>query len=236
MGEMSLDLFSIGFGRPDLLREQVRLINKYLSDPFGFCLIDNTPDPVAAHMEAACRDLGVGYLHVPSKKHLHNDALNFAAAHAIKVGSEYFGFLDHDVFPCRATSLLSKVIERGFYGVGQRHAPTGNLYLWPGFCFFSRKWLGVRRLNFDGIKADYRRDDGDCGSMNWPLFSDEDWRDMHSMEHGYKTIRKPDDYGLQSWGVEILGDWLHLTNGSNWMDVPEPEERDRLLLEMVGAL
>jgi hypothetical protein len=56
------------------------------------------------------------------------------------------------------------------------------------------------------------------------------------MEHGYRFIREPDDYGLQSSGVEIIGDWLHLTNGSHWMQVPDPEERDRLTAEMIAAL
>lgn len=228
-----IDLFVIGFGRPDLLREQTRLLKKNLMDRFGLCVIDNTPRPAHLHMEAVCRELKIGYLHAPGEKHMHHDALNFAAAHAATIGSSHFGFLDHDVFPLRRTSLLDKIEPRGFYGVGQRHGPTGNLYLWPGFCFFSSKWLDGRRLNFDGIRGVHRRDDGDCGSMNWPLFTGEE---MHTMDYAYKEIRSQDGYGLQSWGVELIGDWLHLTNGSNWMEVPNPGERDALLLKMVSEL
>lgn len=231
-----IELCVIGFGRPDLLREQKRLLDKYLLDPYGICLIDNTPDDEAPAMEAVCRELSIGYQRAVSPKHLHPEALNFAALHVTRSGSEFFGFLDHDVFPLRPTSLVKILGEKGFYGVGQRHAPTGHRYLWPGFCFFSRTWLAGRSLNFDGIRGREKRDDGDCGSMNWPLFSDEDWQSVWSMEHSYKIIREPDDYGLQSFGIELIGDWVHLSNASHWMRIPMPHERDQILTDYVAAL
>lgn len=231
-----IELFVVGFGRPDLLREQKRLLDKYLKDPFGICLIDNTPEPECAHMEAVCRELSIGYLRSPSAKHLHPEALNFAALHVTRSTAPFFGFLDHDVFPIRTTTLIDKIKSAGFYGVGQRHAPTGHSYLWPGFSFFSSEWLNGRQLNFEGIRGEHKRDDGDCGSMNWPLFSEEEWENVHSMIHGYQVIREPDGYGLQSTGVEFLGDWLHLTNASHWMEIPNPDERDLILTRMVAKL
>lgn len=234
-----LDLFVVGFGRPDLLREQVRLLTKYLQDPFEVCLIDNTPDEGATHMEAVCRELGVGYLRSISVRNEHDEALNFAALHAYTIGCEYWGTLDHDIFPSHVTSLLPQVKRCGFYGVGQRHAPTASLYLWPGFCFFSRKWLANRVPNFNGIRGEYKRDDGDCGSMLSGLFQPEDWERFYgeSHHHGYGTLRAPDDFGLQSWGYEEMGDgWVHLTNASGWKMIPNAMERDQLALKMIQSL
>lgn len=226
-----IELFTIGFKRPDLLREQKRLLDKYLKDPFALRMIDNSPDLTAPLMEETCRGLGIGYMRAVAPKREHPEALNFAALHVTR---PFFGFLDHDVFPIRETTLVDKLQERGFVGVGQRHAPTGKQYLWPGLCFFSAEWLNGRSLNFSGIRGEYKRDDGDCGSMNWPLFSEIDWQDMYLLEHGYKLIREPDGYGLQSFGYELIGDFIHLTNSSHWMDVPDPDGRDRLLREILA--
>ena len=148
----------------------------------------------------------------------------------------YFGFLDHDVFPIRPTTLIDKIEEAGFYGIGQRHPATGHLYLWPGFCFFSREWLAGRPLDFSGIRDGDKRNDGDTGSANWPLFVDEDWESMYKITHSYGVIRKPDGYGLQSFGYEMFGDWLHFSNASHWMKVPDPEGRDEALFALLADL
>lgn len=235
-GDNVIDLYVIGFGRPDLLMEQKRLLDKYLTDEFTLTLVDNTPAPNDTAMENLCERLEITYIKSVSKERLHPEALNQAALHVTQRNSEFFGFLDHDVFPRRSTHLIEKLKKSGFYGIGQKHAPTGHSYLWPGFCFFSREWLTGRKLDFDGIRGVYKRDDGDCGSMNWPLFENADWEAMFKSEHGYQAVREPDEYGLQSWGYEIMGDFIHLTNASHWMDVPEPHERDRALREIVAAL
>jgi hypothetical protein len=231
-----IELFTIGFGRPDLVGQQKRLLDKYLTDSFGICLIDNSFDEQAEKMEKACHGIGVGYQRAVSKKHEHPDALDFAARYAAEQGYDYIGFLDHDVFPVRRTTLIDKLKAVGFYGIGQTHPATGVHYLWPGFSFFSKTWLGGRHLNFQGIRGEYKRDDGDCGSMNWPLFSEEDWRLLWGIEHGYEAIREPDEHGLQSWGIEKLGDWIHFTNASNWKNVPDIEERDMILTRMLNTL
>lgn len=235
-----LDIFPITFGRPDLLRHQVRLLAKHLRDPYEVCVIDNTPDAGAGAIERMARTLNVGYMRAPeTKKREHNDALNFAAKFATDLGSSYWCVLDHDIFPVEDAALLPMLDALGFWGLGQYHAPTGSRYLWPGFCSFKREWLDGQVPNFDGIRAKFRRDDGDCGSMLAELFTTDDWAafDRVPQRHGYENIRPPDEYGLQSFGVEYIGDaFLHLTNGSNWMVVPDPEGRMRLLNAKLEAL
>lgn len=203
-----LGLATIAFRQPRLIEEQKRLLKQNLQDDYELFVIDNDG-------------------------RMHHEGLNEAAEIFLFNEYPYFGFLDHDIFPIRPTTLIDKIEEAGFYGVGQRHPATGNLYLWPGFCFFSREWLNGRPLDFSGYRDGDKRNDGDTGSGLAHLFADEDWEKLYRVEHSYKAIRRPDEYGLQSWGYEIIGDWIHFSNGSNWMRVPNPQEREKMLFELL---
>lgn len=230
-----LELATIAFNQPRLISEQVRLLRKHLADQFNYTVVDASTDPEArAAIVHVCRQWEVGYREAP---HEHVDALNFAWAEVLKpTKSRYLGTLDHDVFPVRSTRLVKLLAPAGFYGIGQRHAPTGHLYLWPGFAFFDRRWLAGRDVDFGGIRNGDKRDDGDTGSAMWELFADESWRNLYRAAHGYEVIREPDGFGLQSWGIERLGDWLHFSNASGWMAIPNPEERRALLFEILENL
>lgn len=234
-----LELASIAFNKPRLIAEQIRLIRKHLwQDRFHYTVVDNSSDAAAAEeIRALCTSSRVGYRRCPDEEHEHAAALNFAWTEVLgSTSALYRGLLDHDIFPQRATSLVPLIADAGFFGVGQRHPPTGHLYLWPGFVFFSTDWLADRTVDFTGIRGEVRADDGDTGSGMWPLFADEDWRKLYRVDHSYKPIREPDDFGLQSFGVEMIGDWLHLSNGSGWMRIPEPAERERLVFELLETL
>lgn len=201
-------LASIAYRQPRLIQEQQRLLRKHLQDPYELFVIDN--------------DQG-----------MHHEGLNAAVEVLRGSAAPYIGFLDHDIFPIRPTTLIDKIEEAGFYGVGQRHPATGHLYLWPGFWFCSREWLAGRPLDFSGLRDGDERNDGDTGSGLWPLFADEDWEKMFRVEHSHRYIRKPDKYGLQSWGYEVIGEWIHFSNASRWMKVPKPRERDKLLFDLL---
>jgi hypothetical protein len=228
--------YVVGFGRPDLLQEQKRLIDKFCPEISGLCCVDNSPVESASRMEEICRLVGVGYMKTPEGKSQHPDALRHIVTLERELKSEYWITLDHDVFPRREVTLVDKIDKSGFFGIGQTHPPTQKHYLWPGFCSFSRKWLNGREPNFDGIRGQFKRDDGDCGSMLWSLFTEEDWEKMYLIEHGYGSIRPKDDYGLQSFGYEFFDGWVHFTNASHWMQVPDPLNRDRMLREMIKEL
>lgn len=230
-----LELVAIAYNQPRLISEQIRLLRKHLRDRFRYTVVDASTDfGATARIEHLCGEAGVGYRGSPSSEHV--DALNFAWQEVLKPsGSRYLGTLDHDIFPTRPTRLV-KQIRPGFYGVGQRHPATGHLYLWPGFCFFDRDWLAGRDPDFGGIRDGDPRNNGDTGSGMWPLFADQDWSNLCGADHGYRAIREPDAFGLQSWGVELISDWLHFTNGSGWMEVPNPAERERLLFEQLEEL
>jgi hypothetical protein len=239
-------LATIAFNRPHMISEQIRLLGKYLEDDYVYAVFDQSSDEQAAE-EIRAITVDGGGVYIGLRSRMHHEGLNTAARELLLPSDEcglvlpfadapYVGFLDHDIFPTGPTSLVSFIEPVGFYGVGQRHPATGRLYLWPGFCFFSRDWLAGRPLDFSGLHDGDKRNDGDTGSSLWPLFVEEDWQKLYRVEHSYQAIRRPDEYGLQSWGVERIGDWLHTSNASNWMAVPDPQERERLILELLVAL
>ena len=232
----ALALASIAFNRPHLVKEQIRLLRKYLDEDFTYSVVDNsTSDTKAAEIAAVCAEAGVPYHRVTFGEHV--PALQWAWDEVVaKSGAPYGGLLDHDIFPVRPTHLVSLIEPAGFLGCGQRHGPTDRLYLWPGWAFFSFEWLNGRRVDWDGIRGDEKANDGDTGSAMWPLFAAEDWPLLYRVRHSYESIRRPDDYGLQSFGIEHMGDWVHLTNGSGWMAIPNPREREALTHEMLAAL
>lgn len=235
-----LHLFVVGFGRPDLLRQQVRLLDEYLLDPFDLMVLDNTSDPrLREAMKDTALDLGVSYRRVVSEKHEHPDALTRAAGLARRGRYAYWGCLDHDIMPARSVRILDTLERVGFHGLGQTYSPRVGSplrYLWPGWIFFSRRWLNGRIPNFYGIRGEHAFDNGDAGSLLHTLFSEDDWARLVHVEHSYGVIRDDDGHGLQSYGYELVDGWLHFTNASHWKDVPDVEERDRLLREMVDAL
>lgn len=224
-------LATIAYNKPRLISEQIRLLRKNLLDEYELCVFDASTD------RAASDEIGpmLSEEYTLLNTHSHHEALNIAAEDLLCTDEPYIGFLDHDIFPIRPTTLIDKIEEAGFYGVGQRHPATGHLYLWPGFCFFSREWLRGREhlLDFSGLRDGNKRNDGDTGSGMWPLFKDEDWSKLFRAEHLHRFIREPDGYGLQSFGYEVIGDWLHFTNGSGWMRVPDQRERERLLFDLL---
>lgn len=228
-------LATIAYNEPGMISEQIRLLAKYLDEPYRLIVFDNTEDDeVSDVIRDMCEANETAYLRPGTR--MHHEGLNAAAAVLAEASEPYYGFLDHDIFPTRPTKLTPLIEPSGFYGVGQQHPASGRLYPWPGFCFFSREWLAGRPLDFSGIRGKLSRDDGDTGSCLWPLFEEEDWRVLYRAPHRYEAIRRPDGCGLQSWGVEWIGDWLHLTNASKWMKVPKPEQRDRLVSAMLAAL
>jgi hypothetical protein len=241
------------FNSPWTLREQLRLLHENLLDEHRVFVFDNSDHDLKPEVETLCGAAGATYMHV-GKRREHIDALNRASGcfrTLDQPGGNFLGetgdgvthlmWLDHDVYLTALLRLCPLIDQGGFLAIRQRHPATGVHYAWPGFLAVSRTWLNGRALDFSGIRGEEKRDDGDTGSMTYPIFDVADWSALPPVEHGYRQLREPDDIGLQSWAYEFFrfGDtpeWRHATNVSRWLAVPDPEERERLVREMVEAL
>lgn len=232
--ETKLDLATIAYNVPWVIQQQIRLIKQNLTDSHTLSIYDNSSDLDAAEqIEAICGQAGVRYIRSPwfhRLKRGHERAILHACDDLLNRQAPYLGFLDHDIFPTKKTSLV-KLTKAGFFGVGQTHPESGKSYLWPGFCVFQRAWLdGRQKLDFRGTEG------GDVGSAMTGILENAPWDAMPVIKHAYIPVRAEDKVGTQSWAVEQMGDWLHLGNASGWLVIPNPTERNLLLQEMVVGL
>jgi hypothetical protein len=218
-----------------VVKEALRLYPKYLFDSFTLGVYDNSSDAKAAwDIQQLCQANDVRYTRVPLRiankgKRLHEDALHHACADLMNRQAPVLGFLDHDVFPCRPTSLVALVRPCGFFGIGQRNGENGQVYLWPGFVFFRRDWLDGRYPDFDSLPG------VDTGAQLANLITEEQLKTLPAISYGYDWIRQTDGR-THSDAVERLGDFVHLANTTRWNRVPNWGQRELLVRQLVAAL
>jgi hypothetical protein len=225
-----VDFVTIAFNNERVIAHQIRLVKKYLRDPHHYLIADNSSEPAAQERICAlCRQQGVSYLRLPPNPHMgrlasdsHGLAMNWVWEHFLRPRrADCFGFLDHDIYPIRATSVMSRLQAQPFWGHLQERGE--RWYLWPGLCFFSRSAVEGKRLNFRPIPG------LDTGGGNWPvLYADRAVSQFEFPPRELRTLREGDC--IQADRYEILGDWLHTYNASGWMKVaPKEHLIDELL-------
>lgn len=227
MTSPEIDIAVITFNNPVLTTYQVDAIKKYLVDKFSLIIADNSSNRDDRNQIAAIARLeNITYVPIPRKylipnpSQSHAYALNWVYRHfLINRGSEYFGFLDHDILPYRSTSIIKKLKSSPCYGLVQNRAE--KWYLWPGFCFFNSK---------SNPDLDFLPSDGlDTGGGSWNKFYNHlKLSSLPRVKHSYGEIgkrgvmRKKFSSGkiyqlVKSDSlVEYIDDWIHLYNGSDW--------------------
>ena len=221
MTNMGLDIISVAFNKPLLITRQIELVREKVLDAHRLIVVDNSSSPdLAKQVRNACGREKVEYIRSPANfgrlSFSHGGCLNWAWTNVINPSqSQYFGFLDHDIFPFRKTTLIDKINRGGgMYGLVQSRPPIW--YLWPGFCFFDKAIVeglrGEQPLNFMP-KADVF----DTGGYNWePLYSKAKMDDVKCSFGGYVKLAD----GNEMTSEKIGGDWLHMLNGSEWKPSP----------------
>lgn len=224
-----LDIVSIAYNKPHLIAKQAELVRKRILDAHRFIVVDNSSFPEAAkQIKDACGREKAIYVRSPANfggcgSANHGSCLNWAWANVvIPSSSQYFGFLDHDMFPIRKTTLVDK-IKKGGGMYGAVH-PAGSVwYFWPGFCFYDKtvvdRLRGTQSLNF--MPKNGLLDGLDTGGCNWePLYSKVKSSDGDWAAGGGSFVKLTDNAAIQLSSAVKMGDWLHMLNGSEWM--PDP--------------
>jgi hypothetical protein len=201
-------LITIAYNYPDVIGQQIPLVKKHVRDCIHV-IADNSSNPVAA---GTIRDLagshGSQYVRIPSfewesPNASHSHALNWTWWNVIRpAGPAAFGFIDHDIFPVRATDPFAPLAGYPVAGRVWDGQFDGRWHLWAGFCFFRTDYVNGRRLNFaldfyGGL---------DTGGRNWkPLYRHLD-RDAVP-DPGFR--REEVSYDGVEFRVQWMGDWLH---------------------------
>lgn len=207
-----MDLVVIAFNQPQLLVQQLRLIRKYLPASIVYTVADNSTDLAAsAQIRAFCDEAQVGYIRLPANPYRrdgsrsHGIALDFVVRQYIHPrGCEFFGLLDHDIFPVAVFHPVEVLRRQECYGLIQRR--DEKWYLWPGLCFFRTANAPDSFMPVPGL---------DTGGAGWePYYRFLDATALDFIPHdGTHEVRSADADGLT---FEFFGDWRHCRDASNW--------------------
>lgn len=225
-----LDLITFAFNNENVIAHQIRLLRKYILDPYQYTVVDNSPDLTKREkILRLCKNFDVAYISLPPNPYTgkypslsHGLALNWIYQHYISHRkAAYFGFIDHDIFPISPTKIMDFLQNNYVYGLLQEREKLW--YLWAGFCFFNYSYVADKKLDFMPYKGT------DTGGANWrPIYRYLDKEKIPRLKHEYGRLRDGDD--PQSDWFEYIGDWLHTFNASNWKKVKDKNILvDRLL-------
>lgn len=226
-----LDLVTVAFNNPTVISHQIRLLKQNLKDDFSYTVGDNSSQAEARQdIQKICQREGIGYISLPPNPYVnpsssHGLAINWLYRnYLVPRGAEYFGILDHDIFPAKPTELVKLIKPAGVYG--RKQTREDKWYLWPGFTFFSRDFVAGRPLNFlpgDGL---------DTGGSNWArIYSKLPAETIKDLPTKYQSLSGGKD--PQRDLVEYFGDWLHTINASSWKPA---EGKDSLVAKLLESL
>lgn len=233
--KVPLHILTVTYNNEMLTAQQVRLMRKNVKDEFVFIVADNTPDPLKRELiKKECKKACIGYISLPKNPYKtssssHGICLNWLVKNYIsKYKPEYFGFIDHDLFPVTQHSLISHLNRQPIYGHWQ--GKKNYWYLWAGMCFYNRELIKDYKLNF--MPASVRGKYADTGGSNWrTLYSKLDKSKIEFPSHSYIDLREGNV--PQSDKMELIGEWLHSFNGSYWMKV---EAKENVLFHYLNNL
>ncbi len=216
----NLLLTTIAFNNLDILKIQYQQLKKNLKDEFVYMIADNSNIlSVSEEIKNYCINEKIPYVKLPPNPYTnpsksHGIALNWVYENVVKkYNPKYFGFLDHDIFPYKETSIISQINENLFGLIQERE---NKWYLWAGFCFYDFKNLKNVPLNFLPSKG---LDTG--GSNYYSLYKNINKNNLSNIAQIYidtSTENKvPTINNINTaTTIECIGDWIHLMRVSNW--------------------
>jgi glycosyltransferase involved in cell wall biosynthesis len=210
---------TISYNNPETLRLQIQNMNRLLTDEFHHVIIDNNSPQVSSDkIKSLALSQNRSYIrlnhnfHV-NPSHSHALALDWCYKNVIvKNKIHVFGFLDHDIYPIRKSSIYKILMNQNVYGHLQER--ENYWYLWPGFLFF----------NFNNNWPDITFQPGSIGGVNvdtggllyHSVYKNIDRTTIHFCSHTYKSVGTVG--AIQNQKVELMDDWVHSFNASNWMN------------------
>lgn len=223
INKTNLMLVVVAFNNLDILEVQYRYLKNFLTEQFDYVIADNSNKIESSkNIKEFCKENKISYVKVPwnpltnvRASGSHAIALNWITKNIIrKYKPTFWGFLDHDIFPIKRTSVLEN-LDKGLWGA-IRTRKEKWWYLWPGFCFFEYEKVRKYNFNFFPYHADK---DGltflDTGGSNYltvyQKLGRENLREAKSKIINLNTnmeLKKGED---SSQTFELINShWLHL--------------------------
>lgn len=255
MSQSNLLLLTVAYNNVEFIRLQISLLKKNFKDDFYHCIVDNSSDPfVRVEIQEICKVLNVSYFGIPYNFYKNNKS-HAAAMHwsyfqiINKHKFEYFGFLDHDIFPFCSFSLkhrfnqgiYGRVVNSYFHGGYQEKISDLVPYwsIWAGFCFFKSSFFKSSfpwDFNFFSkhFPGGYFLDTG--GGL-WNLVYSK-LKYPGKLASYYKIfLEENSNSGDQNDGFEIIDDsWIHFVSLSNWRSISDLEKKKQIFETILNSV
>lgn len=239
-GVRKLDIVAIAFNNGDLVRHQIRLLRKNLLDEYCYAVADNSTDlEKQKEIFDVCMEYGVHYIRLGklpayySGSLSHGMALNWIYKNYIRLRKpQFFGFVDHDIFPVRPHSIVKHLVKSPVYGhIQERHVGGGpKWYLWAGFCFFDYGYVRDKKLDFMPALG------LDTGGRNWrTVFSHLNKDEIDIPKHEYAKFAPEGRVSPSRGFYEYVDDWVHTFDGSGWKEPGATAEVRQKLVDQLLA-
>jgi len=211
-----LDLITIAFNNSKVIEYQILMLRKYLKDSFIYTVADNSSDKEKRkEIEKICKVYKVPYIYLPEQPNLHifnrpscshGMALNYVYKNYIfKRGANYFGILDHDIFPTNDIYIMDILKKQEVYGLMVCH--YGKSYLWPGYLFLSK--ISVKDIDLDFMPGSL-----DTGSKLYKIYEKYLNQKCEFAKIDRKNATEGNDLQINMY--DIIDNWIHIINASEW--------------------
>ena len=210
---------TVAFNDARLIRLQLEGLARFVESDFRAVIIDNSLRPDAREgIASACQDFGALYIRGPwnlfslfQGSLSHSSTLDWAWKGFIKdLDAETVVFLDHDLFPVGSVSEQS--LLRGLMAAGRQEKRASMWYLWPGLLAMSLDRFRDEKFSF----MPYR--ELDSGGRLWLRFYSR-WPPSHFTVYSRETVEVLPGTRAEDSSVEVIdGRWVHLIDGSGWLD------------------
>jgi hypothetical protein len=245
----AIDLICIAYNQDSLIKLQSKLLKKFVTDEITYHVVDNSTnqDTSSLLVNFSIKNK-INYYKLPTNPSnfpsiSHGCALNWALHNiTAKSNNIYYGFLDHDIFPVKKTSVIRELKGQAFYGHQQKR--RNLIYLWPGFCFFDKRKMNPKELNFLPIYLwpeffffDKRKKNPkelnflpdtflklDTGGRLFKKIKRVSISDIKWPQHSYIRILN-ENKTIQENCVEKIDDWIHLMNGGEWKKTNDKKKK-----------
>jgi hypothetical protein len=245
----NIDIVTIAFNNPVAIDYQIRLIKKYVNDDYTHIIADNSTDfKSIQEISSLCDRYNILYVKIPYIKlkpsWSHAAALHWTFINIIKKrNSEYFGFLDHDIFPITSTKITAK-FWNGIYGrvipaYGANEVSDKQPYwsLWGGFAFFkSDLFKNINSFKFNFLpKVISPNLILDTGGGLWDLVLSKIPIPPQLVKYEEKKINHHNYRNIQSDAYEQIDGWIHCVNLSNWFGTQGIENKTNYLFDILNS-
>lgn len=237
--EGSTDIYITTFGNKWFVEYQIETLRKFFLSPFNIIIVDtnqNLHPEISTHLLEICTREKVIYLKAPDNHYQEKQffdstmklgtTLSFLFHNVVKFRKpRHFGFLDHDCFLFRPTTIHNLMRGKDIYGTVCRNIPKWNLHVITNFFEFK----AVEHLPLD-FRASYRHG-LDTGGANYDiLYAGRNMEDYVLSHIGVRYMEEDISLKDRVQHYEVIDNrWMHMCASTHDLLAGDPGGEKKML-------